>query len=527
MKKSEIKILLKLEEEKSQEALKKELNLSQSYISKALNSLLRKGIIEATEQKKKLYSLSKNPFSALILKILKKNPKILEGKKEILLAALWKPKSLVELQIETNLSLKRISDYLKEFQSYGIIEKIKNKYRILDEDVLSFSKLLRIKKNVVWEKGEERLIESDKKEEGCLTAFNLFPKYGLKIFTDKFYYYYPKKDLSMEEIFIHSLKFSKTKHQLILATLFYLKNKYKIEGSKLKTLAKKYQVEDLLNKIFRFLSGKESELFDSKEFEKKAKLYGIRETAWSDKKELINFFKKLDGKLKKKIRLYLIGGANMVLKNLKISTKDIDVIIEKNFDELKDTLISMGFKFSGNVFEKGNFRIDLFIKKVLSGYFLSKKMKEDAKLLYSGNKLKVFLLSNEHIFLLKTYALREGDLEDCKILAEKGLDWNKILREALEQESKTKKLLSLSLLDALDDLNKIYKIKAPILKFLEKHCTKKLLKFALKEEKTVKELVSLLEKPEPTIRKILKELEREGEIVKIKKGKILKFRAKQ
>jgi len=104
MKKSEIKILLKLEEEKSQEALKKELNLSQSYISRALNSLLKKGIIEVkTKQKKKLYSLSKNPFSALILKILKKNPKILEGKKESLLSALWKPKSLVELQIETNI----------------------------------------------------------------------------------------------------------------------------------------------------------------------------------------------------------------------------------------------------------------------------------------------------------------------------------------------------------------------------------------------------------------------------------------
>ena len=528
MKKSEIKILLSLEEGKTPKDLEKELRVSKSYLSKTLKSLLEKGFIKVERRgKRKFYSLAENPFLELILKILRKNPRILEGKREILLAKLNEPKSLAQLQAETNLSLKQILEYLKEFQSLGITEKTNGKFRILDKDVERLAELLRIKKGIVWEKGKECLIESEKPREGSLTAFSLFPSYNLKIFPDRFYYYYPKKRLSIEEIFIHSLKFSKTQQQLILATLFYLKNKYRMEGSKLKILAKKYQVSFLLNQIFQFLTKKECSLFSYKEFMEKAKEYGITLGTPNTKAELKNFFKELDKKLEKKVKLYLIGGANMVLKNMKISTKDIDVIVEKNLAELKKGLISMGFKFSENIFEKKNLRIDLFVKRVLGGYRLSKRMKKDAEPFYLGNKLEVYLLSNEDVFLLKTYAGREGDLEDCKILAEKGLDWNKILQEALEQEKQSGKLLSISLLDTLDDLYKTYKIRAPILRFLEHHCTKNLLKIVLKEEKTVKELVSLLEKPEPTIRKILKELEKEGEIVRIKKGRVFKFKKRK
>ena len=524
MKKSEIRVLTRLDREKSQAELEEQLHVSRGYLSRALNSLLKKGLVKVrVKQKTKFYSLSENPLSVLIFEALRKNPKILEGRRETLLACLDNPKTLLELQTETGLSLKRISDYLKEFRSTGIVEKVGNKYKLIHEDVLNLVRLLKIKKGVVWERGKERLIESDKTENASLTAFSAFPKYGFKIFTDKFYYYYPKKDLSIEEVLVHALRFSKTKQQLMLVALFYLKNKYEISGSRLRALAKKYGVYNKLNRIFEFLS-KKSNLFDRDEFAEKAKEYGIDFEASSSRKELTDFFNMLDRKLEKKIELYLTGGANMVLKNMKISTKDVDVIIERNFNELKEKLISLGFRCAGRVFEKENFRMDVFVKRVLNGYELSERMKRDAELFYSGSKLKVFLLSNSDVFLLKTYSAREGDLEDCKALAERGLDWDKILREALEQEEKTRKFLSLSLLDSLDELNRRYKIKAPVLKFLEKHCTRKMLKLVLKKEKTVKELVNLLQKPEPTIRKILREMEKEGKITRIKKGRVFKFK---
>ena len=48
-------------------------------------------------------------------------------------------------------------------------------------------------------------------------------------------------------------------------------------------------------------------------------------------------------------------------------------------------------------------------------------MKLRARMLYSGEKLTVFLLSNKDIFLLKGMTERDRDLEDMAILARHGL----------------------------------------------------------------------------------------------------------
>ena len=72
--------------------------------------------------------------------------------------------------------------------------------------------------------------------------------------------------------------------------------------------------------------------------------------------------------------------------------------------------------------------------------------------------------------------------------------------------------------DLLEDLDSRYKIKSPILRSLEKHCTQKLVEVCLsRREMTVKDLVVELEKPESTIRKILKQMQQRKKIRKVKK----------
>jgi hypothetical protein len=43
------------------------------------------------------------------------------------------------------------------------------------------------------------------------------------------------------------------------------------------------------------------------------------------------------------------------------------------------------------------------------------------------------LCSNEDIFVFKTFTEREGDLQDCISLAQRGLDWNAIVNEIQSQ----------------------------------------------------------------------------------------------
>lgn len=539
MKLSEIKLLSSLKEEKSVKELMVELNINKSFLSRLLKSLIRKNLVEKIKKGKiNYYKISDNPKSILFLRIIQLAEKILKGKREKLLPFLLEKNSLKELQIKTGISLKQILEYLKEFQSLAVVIKEDRKYYLNPEkkEIVDLARILKLeieKEGFVWKKGNEclKILE---KEDGnfSLTAFNLFPNFNLKIIPDKFYAYFPKKELTIEETFVHSLVFSFTKQNLFLSILFYLKNKEKMDLEKVYILAKKYGVKDLLQKIFDYLDGKKVEderFLNFEELKEKAKLYGIeiREVK-TEKEKLIDFFKKLEKELPEKIEIFLSGGANMVLRNLKISTKDIDIIVEKKFYEtLKKALLNLGFSFSHNIFESKDYRIDVFVERVLKGYYLSERIKKLSEHFLTLEKLNVLLPSLEHVFLFKSYSGREIDIEDCKAIAEKGLNWKVIFEEAISQENELKKFLTLSLLDSLDELNSRYKIKSPIIRVLDKHCMKKLIEISLtKREKRVKDIVFELEKPESTVRKVLDELVKEGRIEKIKKGKIFYFQLK-
>jgi predicted HTH transcriptional regulator len=272
-------------------------------------------------------------------------------------------------------------------------------------------------------------------------------------------------------------------------------------------------------KIIDYSNGeevKDERFLSLEEFNEKAKVYGIEiKRMSSSKSEIENLLKKIDEELKEKIEVYIIGGANLVLRGLKISTKDIDLLVEKKYYEtLKNALISQGFTFSNNIFEKEKYRVDVFVERVMNGYCLSERVKKDREKIFEFKNLTAYLLPLEYIFLFKSYSSREVDIEDCKSIAEKGIDWKKVLGECLKQEEELGKLFSITLFDMVNELKK-FGIRVPIEKKLTRHCDRKLIEISLsKGKKTVNELVKELNIPESTVRKILKELEKEGKVKK-------------
>jgi len=166
----------------------------------------------------------------------------------------------------------------------------------------------------------------------------------------------------------------------------------------------------------------------------------------SEFNKIKELFKEINDNLESKIEIFIIGGAVLLYHSLKPSTKDIDIVIESKtkFIEFEKALKKAGFKTKETsieyknlnlnyIFEKEDFQIDLFHKKVCSKFYLSPHMEKRAEKIINLSNISVFLCSKEDIFLFKTMTDREGDLDDCISLSTSGLNWDTIYNELLFQ----------------------------------------------------------------------------------------------
>jgi len=168
-------------------------------------------------------------------------------------------------------------------------------------------------------------------------------------------------------------------------------------------------------------------------------------------KQIELLFKEIDKVMHNKIKVYTIGGAVLLEQGLKVTTKDIDIVVEtKNeFIELQHSLQKTGFKTQipgieysrmnlNLLFQKGDFRIDLFEKKICGRFLLSKGMIKRARKVMILDHIGIYLCSNEDVFLFKTMTDREGDLTDCESIVRAAVDWDIIINELKSQINKSK-----------------------------------------------------------------------------------------
>ena len=169
-------------------------------------------------------------------------------------------------------------------------------------------------------------------------------------------------------------------------------------------------------------------------------------------KEIAELFTELNNSMHKKTNVYTIGGAALLRRGIKAATKDIDLVVDaKNeFFEIQNALNRLNFatqipskEYShlnlNQIFQREDFRIDLFEKEVCGRFSLSENMMKRAEKIIELTNITVFLCSSEDIFLFKTMTEREGDITDCiSIAATQNPDWNVILEELQSQINRSK-----------------------------------------------------------------------------------------
>lgn len=202
--------------------------------------------------------------------------------------------------------------------------------------------------------------------------------------------------------------------------------------------------------------------------------------------ELDKLFKEIDENLKEKVHFYVIGGAMMLYHKLKVSTKDVDIIVDslEEFRAVEKNLKEIGFtskiptieykKFDLNqIFVRDDYRIDLFQRTVCKGFILSKNMMRRAETVISLKNLTVSLCSATDIFMFKTFTERPGDIDDCLSLSGKGIDWKYILIEIKDQIKTSGQKVWITYigerLDLLEDNNLVIPIMNEINKLREEY----------------------------------------------------------
>jgi hypothetical protein len=208
-------------------------------------------------------------------------------------------------------------------------------------------------------------------------------------------------------------------------------------------------------------------------------------------KYVVDELNKLSLKVSTQMSLFVIGGLALIHFGLKEATKDIDIVVQSKdeFNDLTHSLISLGYSSpspleittpyrkmgASKILEnKDGFRWDIFHQQVCRALIFSGNMASRAADFYVKSPLKVKLASKEDVFLFKGITEREADLDDMRLLAESGLDWNIIKQECHYQSDFSGRLWENALLENLSELREKYRIRTPIEKTLEKTVEEKL-----------------------------------------------------
>ena len=151
--------------------------------------------------------------------------------------------------------------------------------------------------------------------------------------------------------------------------------------------------------------------------------------------------------LSKRLQVYAIGGTAMMLRGIKNSTLDIDLVFNNRTDreEFMNALRRLGAKESDVTLVYGlknntplmlklnNFRFDMFMNKIITSTF-SDAMKERAKHTHEFGNLIIKVADPNDILIMKSATSREKDIDDIIVISNKShIDWWIIVDEAKEQ----------------------------------------------------------------------------------------------
>ncbi|MFH1257171.1 MAG: DUF6036 family nucleotidyltransferase [Candidatus Diapherotrites archaeon] len=464
---------------------------------------------------------------------------LLSKKNVKLLLLLLEPKTLNELSEEYGLSAAQANKRVSKFSQF--LGKEGNKYALSKSNPLLFEFISLIQKKsneeYFWSKGEEKLLKLplDFEFDGTLTGFSRFSEFGLQINPSHNFVYVPKKELLLEEILSHAIKFSANANDLVLCILFYLKNKPKINVIEIEKNCEKLGVLQLWFDIVSYLEEqpvREEKMFlPGKEFLAKAAVYDIQTKKRYGQQTLDSIFHKAEEKLLEKVRIFLIGGNALIEYKAKNSTKDMDLVLltqkeaasfikaleETGYSEIKGKELQYGQLEASAMLENADSpRIDLFVRVVCNALEYSERMQKRSKKISDG-KLEIYLTSLEDIFLLKSVSARDSDLVDCEnILSKTTLNWKIIYDEIILQDKNLSGMKEMIILDHLEALEKRLSIKIPVTKKVLSLCLEKSILYLAKKPISANGITRKIGFPKTTIRNKIAGLVKKKKLKKIK-----------
>lgn len=521
--------------------LAEQLDKNQGWISELTADLERQHLVERNRR----IELADTYETSLLLDLFDiYDPEtILAGTKEpILTALLDESKTVAELELD-GFATSTVYQALNDLQTVGVVEKRENDaYRISDETVQQFLQTRRTTgaTNTEYTTGGESIVKSPDSAEGRPTAFSAFQRYGIDYYPAETYRYRGEQETGMEDVLIHAVRFAETKKQTGMTAVFYLTHSTTLDTSRLWQLADKWGCIEKWADLLAFLDQrdvKQKDLFlPWDEFLDVARDYDVYPRGKHPEDSLLAGLEELGETLQTDVDVYLLGGGNLILRGLKDSTKDIDVVVEHKqlLFELVETLQQQGYEERQDleavyeqldpsiVLEKQGFpRWDIFVETVAGNLQLTEPMRTRTDETRRFDHLTLHLLTVTDIFLFKAITDREGDLEDAALLARQGaIDWDEVFAELQRQEALTDRYFSFSVLDTLDLLKDRYDIAVPIHDRLITYCLENALLLSLNEPKTIRDLRDELDFPDHRIYNTLRKLEEQDEITVDRTGNL-------
>jgi predicted transcriptional regulator len=236
-------LIIGSEEPMNPRALQAELGLQRETISRLITHLVEKGLVErrgrevtlagtppAEAFKRFYYSHRASPL-----------PKILTHHKMELLARLDQiPKSLEDLAGETGIPSDTLYGYLKEYLRLAVVKRSRedkayrysfnfilwSELKDFVTELLEYQALRLVPRSALLIKsyGDSVLFKSIRPQDATFTSFSAYGDYGIELGLRDNYYTLPKRELSIQEIFVHSLDSAWESSQKLFCVLFYLKN---------------------------------------------------------------------------------------------------------------------------------------------------------------------------------------------------------------------------------------------------------------------------------------------------------------
>lgn len=172
-------------------------------------------------------------------------------------------------------------------------------------------------------------------------------------------------------------------------------------------------------------------------------------------------FDRISKNLREEVAIYHIGGNAMCWYGLKETTKDVDLVLtgEGGIDSFRSAVLDSGFIEVEIVSVPGyehinqyaifdevrgiplnqeftpGLRVELFLDQICGGFRFSGGMTSRCVRGEDRGLLKEYFCSIDDIFLFKSITERERDLGDMNLLAERGVNWDIISDEFIDQVS--------------------------------------------------------------------------------------------